>query len=66
MKRRYLYVGMLLVLGAVTVMFTVRARTAGAAEAAAKSAAARTPVEPDVVSAQGKVEPVSEEVKIGS
>jgi len=66
MKKRYVYVGMLLAIGAATVMFTVRARTAGTAEAAAKFAAARTPVEPDVVSAQGKVEPVSEEVKIGS
>src|ERR1022692_3825197 len=66
MNKRYLYVGMLLVLGAATVMFTVRARTAGAAEAAAKSAAARATAEPGVVSAQGKVEPVSEEVKIGS
>jgi hypothetical protein len=66
MKKRYLYVGMLLVLGAATVMFTVRARTVGAAEAAAKSDAARATAEPGVVSAQGKVEPVSEEVKIGS
>jgi hypothetical protein len=47
-------------------MFTVRARTVGAAEAAAKSDAARATAEPGVVSAQGKVEPVSEEVKIGS
>ena len=65
MKKHYLYLGLLLAAGAVTVAFTVRARTVGGATPA-NAKAAHVPAEPGVVSAQGKVEPVSEEIKIGA
>lgn len=64
MKKRYLYLGILLAAGAATVVIGERTRTAGAA---AKTAVASARVAGSgIVSAQGKVEPVSEEVKIGS
>jgi HlyD family secretion protein len=66
MKKRYLYLGMLLAAGAATLFVTVRARTAGAASAAVTAKAARMPPEAGMVSAQGKVEPVSEEIKISA
>ena len=61
MKKRYLYLATLLAAGAAAVMVMARACTAGPAITAASA-----PAEAGVVSAQGKVEPVSEEIKIGA
>ena len=66
MTKQYLYLGILVAAGAATVLVTLHSHTAGAA-AVEKSALGRVAaVAPDVVSAQGKVEPVSEEIKIGA
>ena len=63
MKKQYFYLAMFLAVGAATVIVTLRARTAGATT---KAAAPHASLDSTVVSAQGKVEPVSEEVRIGS
>ncbi len=63
MRKRYLYLGILLAAGAATVV--IGERTHPRAEAGQTPAPARA-ARSGIVSAQGKVEPASEEVKIGS
>lgn len=65
MKKRYLYLGLLLVAGAVTVVVGGRTAQSGGSGKAA-NASPRADTGPAIVSAQGKVEPVSEEVRIGA
>jgi HlyD family secretion protein len=67
MKKRYLYLALLAAAGAAAVIIGESAHGAGAAANKTGAAlAASGSAEARIVAAQGKVEPVSEEVKIGA